>query len=88
MKYWKTFRRDIIYEYIQSFCDQKTKFTLWQQEGSKRNTYKSQFEKIKNTKVTVKVGDSISLIKFPVQEDAPIYLHVPGAEFIFKKDTP
>lgn len=86
MRYWKTYKKHIIREYIEIFCDSKRPATLWQQMGDDRIQYPIRFKQFSKEEITVEIEDKDFLEENPIREKDPIFIHVPGHDFIFKQE--
>lgn len=86
MQYWKTHRKDLILDRLQTVESQGIGITLWQQYGSHRYTYPGEFIQIGKQLCQIKLDNNAPhLDKF--DNERPIFVHIPKEEIIFKKET-
>lgn len=84
MNYWRTYKKDIILNYLDSIIKQKIPLTLWQQHPSTRITFDAQFVIMNSNNIKLKLQGPNHIHSF--DNERPIYIHAPGAGVIFKKD--
>lgn len=86
MQYWKTHQKDLILEKLEHVIEFSNKLTCWQQFGSHRYTHSGSFQSVdaKLVRITLETSGP-HYDKF--DPDKPLFIHVPGIEIIFKKDT-
>ena len=84
MKYWKTHRKEIILTYLTSVFEEKLEFTMWQQHGSHRYTFKGCFKEVarKNCRIKLSLSDNLQLFS----DEHPLYVHIIQLDIIFKKE--
>lgn len=86
MRYWKTHKKSIIKKHLKEALDKSLPITLWQQFGDIRRTYQVSLIKIENNNFTFKISAESCKDELPVQEELPIYMHIPTFELIFTKE--
>lgn len=86
MQYWKTSKKDLIREFIDLHCSQQSKATLWQQLGSHREQYSVQFQNIDKSTIVIKFLDLSKIENIPLKDHEPIFIHIPGRDFVFKQE--
>ncbi len=84
MQYWKTYRKDIIMANLEEIFNQKVEFTMWQQHGSHRYTFKATFKEVsrKNCRIKILKSENGSIFN----DGTPIYAHITPPDIIFKKE--
>jgi hypothetical protein len=84
MQYWKTHRKEIILTYLTSVFGEKLEFTMWQQHGSHRYTFKGSFKEVsrKNCRIKLLLSDNLQLFN----DDLPLYVHITQLDIVFKKE--
>jgi hypothetical protein len=85
MKYWKTYRKDIILENLEAVVSTKSEITLWQQIGDHRHTFSALFTEVTRQNCKIKLLPDQQTDFFA--EDQPLYVHITSLDIIFKKEN-
>lgn len=86
MRYWKTFQKNLIQQFLGEAKNNGCQFIMWQQYGSSRKVYEVDFESLAKNEIAFTVNrNSISKMG-EVNKERPIYFHIKEMDVIFKKD--
>jgi DNA-directed RNA polymerase subunit H (RpoH/RPB5) len=86
MKYWQTYQKNLIQNFLNHIADNKIEFTLWQQEGSTRRQYDAKLISNDKTRCKIKVSKSSIEENGNIDKLNPIFIHIPSIDIIFKKE--
>lgn len=86
MRYWKTFQKPLIHEFLKAAYDAKCKFIMWQQYGDARKVYEVDLRRLEKNELSFLVSKKSIDKMGDVNRDRAIYFHIKELDIIFKKE--
>lgn len=86
MRYWKTFQKKLIKNYLSASFEHKCIVMLWQQFENTRKQYRAEFTNYENDKCKLKIDQNSLNQNGEIQKESPVFFHVSQLDIIFKKE--